>query len=55
MFPREPAPRSEFQGIGTSVGQIFSAALAGQVDVEQALQQAQQTARMEMDRAGYYR
>jgi sorbitol/mannitol transport system substrate-binding protein len=45
----------EFQGIGTSVGQIFSAALAGQVDVEQALQQAQQTARMEMDRAGYYR
>ncbi|UYQ71920.1 sugar ABC transporter substrate-binding protein [Pelagibacterium flavum] len=45
----------EFQGIGTSVGQIFSAALAGQVGVDQALDQAQQTARMEMDRAGYYR
>eukprot|EP00873_Tetraselmis_striata_P032256 jgi/Tetstr1/452520/TSEL_039556.t1 len=45
----------EFQGIGTSVGQIFSAALAGQVNVDQALDQAQQTARMEMDRAGYYR
>ena len=45
----------EFQGIGTSVGQIFSAALAGQVNVDQALEQAQQTARMEMDRAGYYR
>ncbi|WP_421951959.1 ABC transporter substrate-binding protein [Pelagibacterium sp.] len=45
----------EFQGIGTSVGQIFSAALAGQTTVDQALEQAQQTARMEMDRAGYYR
>ena len=45
----------EFQGIGTSVGQIFSAALAGQVNVDQALEQAQQTSRMEMDRAGYYR
>ncbi|RDE09940.1 ABC transporter substrate-binding protein [Pelagibacterium lacus] len=45
----------EFQGIGTAVGQIFSAALAGQTTVDQALEQAQQTTRMEMERAGYYR
>jgi len=45
----------EFQGIGTAVGQIFSAALAGQTSVDQALEQAQQITRMEMDRSGYYR
>ena len=44
----------EFQGIGTAVGQIFSAALAGQTPVDQALTQAQQVSRMEMERAGYY-
>ncbi|WP_404400202.1 ABC transporter substrate-binding protein [Pelagibacterium halotolerans] len=44
----------EFQGIGTAVGQAFSAALAGQTTVEQALQTAQQVTRMEMERSGYY-
>ncbi|WMT87334.1 sugar ABC transporter substrate-binding protein [Pelagibacterium sp. 26DY04] len=44
----------EFQGIGTAVGQLFSAALAGQTPVDQALQQAQQVTRMEMERSGYY-
>ncbi len=43
----------EFQGIGTAVGQQFSAALAGQVSGEQALQSAQQLTQREMDRAGY--
>src|SRR5690606_4955664 len=43
----------EFQGIGTSVGQQFSAALAGQVSVDQALQNAQQVTTREMTRAGY--
>jgi sorbitol/mannitol transport system substrate-binding protein len=43
----------EFQGIGTVVGQIFSAALAGQIDLEQALSQAQAATEREMKRAGY--
>ncbi len=43
----------EFQGIGTAVGQQFSAALAGQVSGEQALQSAQALTQREMDRAGY--
>jgi sorbitol/mannitol transport system substrate-binding protein len=43
----------EFQGIGTAVGQTFSAALAGQMDAEQALQTAQQLTQREMQRAGY--
>ncbi|SPJ24542.1 ABC transporter substrate-binding protein [Palleronia abyssalis] len=43
----------EFQGIGTAVGQSFSAALAGQMDAEQALQSAQQITQREIDRAGY--
>jgi sorbitol/mannitol transport system substrate-binding protein len=43
----------EFQGIGTAVGQQFSAALAGQMTAEQALQSAQQLTQREMDRAGY--
>ncbi|MGR9127445.1 ABC transporter substrate-binding protein [Rhizobium leguminosarum] len=43
----------EFQGIGTAVGQQFSAALAGQLSVDQALQSAQQLATREMTKAGY--
>ena len=43
----------EFQGIGTAVGQQFSAALAGQVSAEQALQSAQQLTEREMNKAGY--
>ncbi|MDT0681883.1 sugar ABC transporter substrate-binding protein [Roseicyclus sp. F158] len=43
----------EFQGIGTAVGQQFSAALAGQTTAEQALQNAQTSTNREMERAGY--
>jgi len=43
----------EFQGIGTAVGQQFSAALAGTVSAEQALQNAQQATERTMRRAGY--
>jgi sorbitol/mannitol transport system substrate-binding protein len=43
----------EFQGIGTQVGQQFSAAVAGQISAEQALQSAQQITTREMTRAGY--
>jgi sorbitol/mannitol transport system substrate-binding protein len=43
----------EFQGIGTAVGQQFSAALAGQATVDQALQNAQQLTEREMKKAGY--
>ncbi|WP_199257437.1 ABC transporter substrate-binding protein [Paracoccus binzhouensis] len=43
----------EFQALGTAVGQQFSAALAGQASVEQALQMAQQIAEREMAKAGY--
>jgi sorbitol/mannitol transport system substrate-binding protein len=43
----------EFQGIGTAVGQQFSAALAGQVPVDQALKSAQQLTTREMTKAGY--
>jgi sorbitol/mannitol transport system substrate-binding protein len=43
----------EFQGIGTAVGQQFSAALAGQMTVDQALQSAQQLTSREMTKAGY--
>jgi sorbitol/mannitol transport system substrate-binding protein len=43
----------EFQGIGTAAGQQFSAALAGQVSVDQALQSAQQLTTREMTKAGY--
>ena len=41
----------EFQGLGTTVGQLFSAALAGQMSVDDALAQAQQVATREMTRA----
>ena len=43
----------EFQGIGTTVGQLFSAALAGQTSVDEALAQAQEVTLREMTRAGY--
>ncbi|MBA5778061.1 sugar ABC transporter substrate-binding protein [Stappia sp. F7233] len=43
----------EFQGIGTAVGQQFSAALAGQVSVDQALANAQQLTTREMTKGGY--
>jgi sorbitol/mannitol transport system substrate-binding protein len=43
----------EFQGIGTTVGQQFAAALAGQSTVENALSAAQQATTREMQRAGY--
>ncbi len=44
----------EFQGIGTAVGQVMSAALAGQSTAEQALAQAQSLTEREMSRAGYF-
>ncbi len=43
----------EFQGIGTTVGQIFSAVVAGQSSVDDALAQAQSATTREMTRAGY--
>lgn len=43
----------EFQGLGTTVGQLFSAALAGQMSVDDALAQAQSVTTREMTRAGY--
>jgi sorbitol/mannitol transport system substrate-binding protein len=43
----------EFQGLGTTVGQIFSAALAGSSTVDEALAQAQTAATDEMTQAGY--
>lgn len=43
----------EFQGIGTAVGQQFSAALAGQMTVDQALDNAQKLTEREMRKGGY--
>ena len=43
----------EFAGLGTTVGQLFSAALAGQMSVDDALAQAQDAAVREMRRGGY--
>jgi sorbitol/mannitol transport system substrate-binding protein len=43
----------EFQGLATTVGQYFSAALAGDSSVDDALAQAQATATREMTKAGY--
>ncbi|MNP21831.1 Bacterial extracellular solute-binding protein [compost metagenome] len=43
----------EFQAIGTSVGKLFTAALTGQITVEQALASAQSSTEREMKRAGY--
>ena len=44
----------EFQAIGIAAGQQFTAALAGKVSVEQALENAQKAADREMRKAGYY-
>jgi sorbitol/mannitol transport system substrate-binding protein len=43
----------EFQGIGTAVGQQFSAALAGSMTAEQALKSAQRSVERSMRKAGY--
>ncbi|MGV8855584.1 MAG: ABC transporter substrate-binding protein [Devosia sp.] len=43
----------EFAGIGTNVGQLFSAALAGQMTADDALAQAQTATVRDMTRAGY--
>ena len=43
----------EFQAIGTNVGQLFSAVIAGQSTVDDALAQAQSATTREMKRAGY--
>ena len=43
----------EFAGIGTQVGQEFSAALAGQQSVDEALAKAQALTTDEMEAAGY--
>ena len=43
----------EFQSIGTTVGQLFSAVIAGQSSVDDALGQAQSVTEREMRRAGY--
>ena len=43
----------EFQGLGTSVGQEFSAALAGEKTVDEALAAAQDIATQTMTEAGY--
>ena len=43
----------EFQSLGTTVGQLFSAALAGQMSVDDALAQAQSVSVREMTRGGY--
>ncbi|MDE0715562.1 MAG: extracellular solute-binding protein, partial [Gammaproteobacteria bacterium] len=43
----------EFAGLATQVGQEFSAALAGQQSVEQALEKAQALTADEMEAAGY--
>ena len=43
----------EFAGIGTQVGQEFSAALAGQQSVDEALEKAQALTTDEMEAAGY--
>ncbi len=43
----------EFQGIATATGQQFAAALAGNMTVDQALQNAQQITVREMTKAGY--
>ena len=43
----------EFQGIATSVGQQFSAALAGTTSLDDALKNAQDLTKTEMTKAGY--
>ena len=43
----------EFAGLATNVGQLFSAALAGQKSIDDALAEAQEAATNEMGMAGY--
>ena len=43
----------EFAGIATNVGQIFSAALAGEKTADEALAEAQTSVTREMTKAGY--
>ena len=43
----------EFQGIATSVGQLFAAALTGDMTVDDALSRAQDITTREMTKAGY--
>ena len=43
----------EFQGIGTKVGELFSAALAGQSSADDALKTAQDYTKTQMTKAGY--
>ena len=43
----------EFAGIATTVGQIFSAALAGEKSLDDALAEAQDVTTREMTKAGY--
>lgn len=43
----------EFQSIGTQVGQMIAAALAGQMSVEQALSSAQRSTERTMRQSGY--
>jgi sorbitol/mannitol transport system substrate-binding protein len=45
----------EWQGIGTEIGQQFSAAVAGRVSPEDALAEAQAAARRQLTAAGYYK
>ncbi|MBJ7556113.1 ABC transporter substrate-binding protein [Marinomonas spartinae] len=44
----------EFQSIGTITGQMISAALAGKMSVDQALENAQKIAERQMRASGYY-
>ena len=43
----------EFAGLATTVGQIFSAALAGEKTADEALAEAQDVTTREMTKAGY--
>jgi sorbitol/mannitol transport system substrate-binding protein len=45
----------EFQRIGNAVGQIFAAAVVGQMSVQQALASANDLTLREMTRAGYFK
>ena len=45
---------SRISGIGTEVGQQFSAAVAGQITPDEALAEAQAAAKRQMAAAGYY-
>ena len=44
----------EWQGIGTEIGQQFSAAIAGQITVKDALAEAQAATKRQLADAGYY-